>query len=280
MTTGDSMTQTAPQLDHEIVGEVPPPPPGPLLVVEPGRRRTAAEEARALVATHSICSLATLTADGDPWASLVSYGAMDDGAPVLYVSTLAEHGRNLAADRRASIVVAETVDPDADPLDSPRVTLLGVAHRPEGDELEAARAAHFAALPIATSYQGFGDFSFWVLRVRRVRWVGGYGRMDSADAASYAAAEPDPVAPVARQAIAHLNADHADALLAMARALGGHPDATAARVARLDRYGMDLLADTPRGADAPARVPFAEPVAHADDLRAATVELARRARAA
>nr|WP_228430527.1 DUF2470 domain-containing protein [Baekduia soli] len=112
--------------------------------------------------------------------------------------------------------------------------------------------------------------------MERVRWVGGYGRMDSAGAADYAAARPDPVGDAAG-AVAHLNDDHADALLAMVRALGGHPDATAARCTGADRYGLDLLVQTPRGA-APARVGFAGQVATAGDLRAATVELTRRAR--
>jgi heme iron utilization protein len=117
----------------------------------------------------------------------------------------------------------------------------------------------------------------WIVRVERVRWVGGYGRMDSVDAASYRAALPDPVVRVALGAVRHLNADHADALLAMARALGGHPDATSATCTAIDRYGLDLEVDTPRGPGA-ARVAFAEPVDASVGLRAATVELARRAR--
>jgi putative heme iron utilization protein len=64
----------------------------------------------------------------------------------------------------------------------------------------------------------------------------------------------------------------------MARALGGHPDATAARCSAADRYGLDLVVDTPRGR-APARVGFAEPVGDRAGLRGATVELTRRARA-
>ncbi len=272
------MTQMTGPIDHDIVGEVPPAPPGPIAAVEPARARSAAEEARTLVATQRIGALATLSDDGRPWASIVTYGATAEGFPVLYVSTLAEHGRNLARDGRASIVVAE--DPaGGDPLDSSRVTLVGTANRPEGDELEAARAAHLAALPGADAYGGFGDFSFWVLRVDRIRWVGGYGRMDSADAASYFAAEPDPTANAAPHAIAHMNADHADALLVVAQALGGHPDATSARVVRIDRYGMDLVAESPRGAGT-ARVGFAETVDAPDGLRAATVAVTRRAREA
>lgn len=262
--------------DHDVAGDAPPPPP-PLAPFVPAQRRSAAEEARTLVAGHRVGSLATLTSDGAPWASMVGFGVLDDGSPVLCVSTLAEHGRNLARDGRASLVVVG--DPGGeDPLDSPRVTLAGRVERPSGDAERDARHAHVAAMPQAAVLDGFGDFSLWVLRVERVRWVGGYARMASAGAADYAAAEPDPVAGSAAGAVAHLNDDHADALLLVARGLGGYPDAAAARCLRIDRYGLDLWVDTPRGAT-PARVGFAEPVAEADGLRAASVELTRRARA-
>jgi putative heme iron utilization protein len=240
------------------------------------RRRTAAEEARTLVAGARLGTLATLSEDGHPWASLVAYGALPDGSPVLCVSALAEHGRNLLRDPRASLVVAEP-DRGGDPLASGRVTLAGRVERPTGAAERRARAAHVAAIPQAEAYVGFGDFSLWVLGVERVRWVGGYGRMESVDAAAYARAEPDPVAASAAEAVAHLNADHAGALLAMARALAGCADATAAECRAVDRYGLDLLADTPRGT-AQVRVAFDEPVDEGG-LREATARLARRARA-
>ena len=238
-------------------------------------RRSAAEEARTLVAAHNRGSLATLS-DGDPWASLVMYGLLGDGSPVLFVSTLAEHGRNLRRDPRASLLVCEHAD--GDPLEAGRVTLAGRAEAVEGHERAAALAAHCAAVPGAEVYAGFDDFTVWVLRIARVRWVGGFARMDSADGGAYGAAEPDPTAAAALDAVAHLNADHADALLAMARALGEHPGATSATCTGIDRYGVDLRVATPEG-DGTARVGFAQRVDAPGGLRAATVELARRSRA-
>jgi heme iron utilization protein len=249
----------------------------PLRQPEPAQTRTAAEEARAIVASHSLGTLSTLTADGDPWGSLVTYGQLPDGSPVLLVSTLAEHGRNLRLDARASLVVAEAAD-GGDPLDSGRVTLAGRAEPPAEEEAGAARAAFLAAAESARHYIDFGDFSMYVLRVERVRWVGGFGRMDSVDAGAYAAAEPDPVAASAAYAVRHMNEDHADALLAMATGPAGFTDATAATCRRADRYGLDLWVTTPRG-KGPARVGFAAPCTAPDGLRAATVELARRSRA-
>ncbi len=251
--------------------------PPPLAPVDGIARQSAAEEARTLVASTRVATLASLSGDGGPWASFVAYGLLDDGSPVLCVSRLAEHGRNLARDPRASLSIVTPRQP-ADPLAGARVTLAGVAERPVGDALAAAQAAHIEAVPAAHTYMEYSDFTTWVLRVERVRWVGGYGRMDSASAADYTRAQPDPVVPDAAGAIAHLNDDHADALLLMARRLGGYPDATGATCTGADRYGLDLWLRTARG-EAPARIGFASPVAAAAGLRAATVELVRRARA-
>ena len=260
--------------DHGDSGDAPSVPP-PLTGVADAVRPSAAEEARTIAASTNTGTLASLTASGDPWASFVTYGLLE-GSPVLCVSNMAEHGRNLAGDPRASIaIVGPATDPD--PLASGRVTLAGVVERPSGDELTAARAAHLAAVPAAKYYVDYSDFALWVLRVHRVRWVGGYGRMDSATGEAYSAADPDPVQPRAAGAIAHLNNDHAEALCAMAKILGGYPDATSANCTGADRYGLDLKVSTPRGM-AYTRVGYAAPIDSYDDLRSATVELTERAR--
>ena len=277
----DTVTDAAPDItEHGAPPAETPPPPEPLRAPTGprARRRTPAEEARTLVAGATQGVLASLSADGSPWGSVVTYGALDDGAPVLLVSLMAEHTRNLEADARASLVVAEPPN-DENPLDRGRVTLAGRAVQPEGDARVAARAAHLAAMPSAALYVDFDDFRLFTLTVERVRWVGGYGRMDSAAAADYAAAAADPVAPYAAGAVAHLNADHPDALLEIARALAGFTDATAAACRRADRYGLELVVETPRGTAWP-RVGFSAPVDAADGLRAACVELVGRARAA
>jgi putative heme iron utilization protein len=261
--------------DHGDPGDAPSVPP-PLTEVIEGARPSAAEEARTVAASTNAGTLASLTADGDPWASFITYGLLA-GQPVLCVSNMAEHGRNLAGDPRASISI---VAPDAgsDPLASSRITLAGVAERPVGDELAAARQAHLDGVASARYYIDFSDFSLWVLRVQRVRWVGGYGRMDSTTGEAYAEAEPDPVSPHAAGAIEHLNADHADSLADMARALGGYPDTTSAVCTGADRYGLDLRVTTERGI-AYTRVGYAAPIGSYGELRAATVELAQRAQA-
>lgn len=245
----------------------------PLRDVAPAPRRSAAEEARTLVAQTTTASLATLSEDGTPWSSLVRIGLTATGDPVLVVSTMAEHGRNLHREAKASVCVGE--EGEGDPLDRGRVTLAGAVV--PGDD--AALRAYEDAVPTARGMAKYADFDVWVLRVDRVRWVGGFARMDSVTAADYAAAAPDPTGAAGPGAARHMTEDHADALLLMARHLGGFPDAETARCLRCDRLGLDLAVTTPRGPGS-ARIAWAQPVTQAGGLRAAAVELTQRARAA
>jgi 2-amino-4-hydroxy-6-hydroxymethyldihydropteridine diphosphokinase len=252
---------------------------GPEAEQEQGvRRRSPAEEARTLVSSMSVGYLATVGEDGDPWCSLVVYGPTAEGNPVLLVSTLAEHGRNLLADPRASIAINDPSAP-GDPLDRPRITLAGRAVHPEGDAAEAALDAHVAAVPGARLYAGWEDFALWVLEVERVRWVGGFAQMDTISREEYVAAEPDPVAAVAGAHVARLNKDHADGLLAVARELAGARGAVTAIATGIDRYGIDLSV-TGAGQAAAVRVAFEPACSAPGDVRPATQELVRRAYAA
>ena len=242
-----------------------------------GKRRSAAEESRTILANATHGTLGSLSDDGTPWASLVTFGVMDDGSPVFCLSTLAEHARNLEKNRQASLMVADPFH-TGEILAGGRVTLAGKVKRSdEHPDEESARAAHLEAVPSAAMYADFNDFSFWILEVDRVRWVGGYGRMDSATAEDYRDAEPDPVQPQVPDAVAHLNADHPDALLLMARAFIEGPEILEASCERADRYGLDLQLVTAEGEKA-GRVSFTDRIDTPGGLRAATVDLARRAR--
>jgi putative heme iron utilization protein len=241
------------------------------------RRRSPAEEARTLVSTVTVASLATVGEDGAPWCSLVVYGPTAEGNPVLLVSTDSEHGANLLRDPRASLAINDPSAP-GDPLDRARITLAGSVRRPRGDDAEDALDAHCAAVPGARLYAGWDDQLLCVLEVQRVRWVGGLARTDALSRDEYRAAEPDPTAAIAARAAAQLNKDHPDGLLAIAREFAGARGAVSAFCTGIDRYGIDLSC-TGAGQSAAARALFAEPLRAAADVRAATLELVRRARA-
>ena len=237
---------------------------------------THAERARTLVAqntTGTLCTLA-IEPDGYPYGSFVTV-AFDAGNPVFLVSTMAEHTRNLQRDPRASLLVAERGS--ADPLANGRVTLLGPCARVEEDG-GTARGAFLATHPNAAYYADFGDFGFWKLRVDAVRYIGGYGRMSWVDAADWHAAEPDPLAAAAAGVIAHMNDDHADAMVLYCRAFSRATDISVARMTGVDRYGFEMSAETPEG-PRPVRLGFAEPVATPDQVRAALVAMLQAARA-
>ena len=238
-----------------------------------------AERARTLVAGTTRAALATLALDppGHPFGSVTTYALDPSGHPLLLLSTMAEHTRNALADPRASLLVAEETPAGADPLAVGRVTLVGrLAPVPEGPARPEARAAYLAANPEAALYVDYGDFAFFRLGVTAVRYVGGFGRMSWVDADAYAAAEPDPLHPVAGAVVEHMNADHAEALVTLSRALG-QPSTASASMTGVDRYGFDLIATTAEGRRA-VRIAFDQPLASAEPVRAEMVALVRRAR--
>jgi heme iron utilization protein len=234
-----------------------------------------AERARTLAAqagTGTLCSLAIDPA-GYPYGSFVTV-AFDSGDPVFLISQLAEHTRNLTRDPRASLLVAESRC--ADPLANGRVTLLGPCARIDGDA-DSARRAFLAAHPNASYYADFGDFAFWRLKVESVRYIGGYGRMSWIGADEWRTATPDPLAPSAAAVIAHMNADHADAVVLYCKAFSKATEITSASMTGIDRYGFEMSAHTKNG-PRPIRLAFATSVETAEEARAALIAMLREAR--
>jgi heme iron utilization protein len=123
-------------------------------------------------------ALATLSAsrDGWPFASIAPFALTADGEPVLLLSDLAEHTRNLRVDARASLLVQDSASAD-DPLAGGRVTLLGVVELVERGDLVTARTRYVERHPQAVEYLSLADFRLYVLRVRQARFIGGFGDM-------------------------------------------------------------------------------------------------------
>jgi putative heme iron utilization protein len=241
---------------------------------------THAERARTLVAGSNRGVLSTVALDpaGYPFGSVATYAIDEAGRPIVFVSTMAEHTRNVSADPRASLIVTEPFPEGSDPLAAGRVTMIGDLLEVSGDERPAVRDTYLAANPASAYYIDFGDFSFWRLELRSVRYVGGYGRMSWVEAADYAVAEADPLAGEAAVGIVeHMNADHAASLALMARVLGGRPDTTSAVMTAVDRYGFDVVAQGPSGRAA-LRLGFEDSVATPAAVRPAMIRLVERAR--
>jgi heme oxygenase (biliverdin-IX-beta and delta-forming) len=234
-----------------------------------------AERTRTLLASVATGTLCTLTREpaGYPYGSLTTF-ALVDGDPIFLISELAEHTRNLHADGRASLLVAESRP--GDPLANGRVTLLGHC-TPVAEAREAVRAAYLGRHPGAAGYADFKDFAFWRLSVSGVRYIGGYGRMSWVDVDAYRDAAPDPIAPDAAAILEHMNADHADALPVYCRAFAGVATVSGALMTSVDRLGFEMSVSTPEGTRT-VRVPFPAPIASKNDARTALVALLREGR--
>lgn len=230
--------------------------------------------ARCLIRAASVATLAT-QAGGQPFASLVTPAAAEDGAPLLLLSELAEHTRQLRAEPRCALLF--TGPPEtANPQTAPRVTLTGLAAAVPAADVPALKARWLAHHPYAAAYADFGDFALWRVRPGGALLVGGFARAHRLRAAELVA-DPAAVAAIATAAgdiLAHVNADHADALAAIATGLLGAPPGPWRMVA-VDPDGADLAAgETVR------RLAFAAPASGPAAVRAALVQAAREGRAA
>ncbi|WP_419838379.1 HugZ family protein [Candidatus Poriferisodalis sp.] len=248
---------------------------GPPIAGDPSSFPADAELSRTLVAAAKIASLSTLTAEGYPYGSVVSYAADDAGNPVVLISEMAEHTVNARGDDRASMLIVDGAGA-GDPLGKARLTLVG---RLEVlDDPGELRDRYLKTHPYSAYYADFTDFSFWRLEVEQCRYVGGFGHMSWVSADAYRGAGVDPLWEAAAGIIEHMNDDHADANLMYAQVQAGLSDATEAAMVGIDRYGLTLRVATPAGPRM-ARVLFPEPLADADAAQSAVIDLLKVARA-
>lgn len=230
---------------------------------EPGRL------ARSLIRSCDRAALATRAQDDGPYSSLVMCAATLAGSPILLLSDLAEHTQNIQKDDRVSLLFDGTRHLK-DPLTGPRVSVQGHAKRVDGD---SCRLRFLARHLSARDYVDFGDFNFYEITIERAHLVAGFGRIEWIPAASVllqnydstalAAAEPD--------ILAHMNADHADAIQLFA-ALQGISGADW-RMTGVDPEGVDIACD-----GQVSRLEFAELVHDAATARRELIRLTQSAR--
>lgn len=217
-------------------------------------------------------ALATLLPPaGDPYCSLVNVATAPDGAPLMLISRLAVHTKNILADPRVSLMLDERKE--GDPLQGARVMLMGTAAATDDAE---ARRRYLTRQPEAEMFAGFADFAFYRMELKAAHLVAGFGRIvdlkpqdiltDTADAAELVAAEPG--------ILAHMNDDHADAVRLYATKLLGAPDGEW-RCVGCDPEGLELQ----HGRTA-LRLPFRQRVRSTGVLRQVLKQMADEARTA
>ena len=215
-------------------------------------------------------ALATLMPGcGDPYCSLVNVATAIDGAPLLLLSNLALHTKNIQADARVSLMLDERKE--GDPLEGARIMLMGACAKTD----RTVAGAYLRRHPEAEMFAGFGDFAFYRMAIARAHLVAGFGRIvdikpedllaDMSNAQALVESEID--------AIAHMNEDHADACRLYATKLLGGSDGDW-RCVGIDPDGLELQ----QGRTA-LRLEFAQRVTGPGPLRAVLKQLADQTRA-
>jgi putative heme iron utilization protein len=224
-----------------------------------------------------IGSLSTLSRKqpGFPFGSVMPYGLDEQGRAIFLISTMAMHTQNLQADPRASLLVTQD-DGSGDPLGASRVTLIGNVQRIAEPEIAEARGLYLARYANSKYWVDFEDFSFYRMEVLDVYYVGGFGVMGWVVASDYVLSRPDPLADAMGDIIQHMNADHRDALLLLARKFAGI-EALEGTMTAVDRLGFQVRLKTPEGMRG-ARIAFSREVINAAETRTVLVEMVGQAR--
>lgn len=232
--------------------------------------------ARQLMRTARSATLATLdSATGHPFASLVTVATDPAGRPILLLSKLALHTRNLLQDARVSLLIDDrSASLNDDALAGRRLSLSGcIAPMPRAADAEFRRR-FLARHPEAEGYAGFTDFDLYVLDPEIGHLVAGFGRINALSGYDLLLdlAGAELLIEAEAEIVSHMNADHRAAILHYATVLLGQPAADW-QVVGSDPEGLDLAAfDTGRWLD--ARLVFPKPVHHLGPLRAMLKELA------
>src|SRR6476660_1072721 len=229
--------------------------------------------ARSLLRRSRQGALATLMPDtGDPYCSLVNVASQPDASPILLISRLAVHTKNILADPRVSLMLDERVA--GDPLEGSRIMVAGRAEELAGDDAAIARRRYLAAHPSAEAFVDFKDFAFFRIAPSGLHLVAGFGRIidlkpaqfltDMSGAADLLEAEAS--------AVEHMNEDHREAMGLYATKLLG-TEAADWRCTGCDPEGLDMQAE-----GRTLRLEFPERVRTGTELRKILVRLAGEAR--
>jgi putative heme iron utilization protein len=238
---------------------------------------TFAERTRTQLYLGRLGTLSTVSRKqpGFPFGSVMPYALDPQGRPVFLISSMAMHTQNLQADPRSSLLVTD-FQPNEDPLGASRVTLIGNTQKLGDAERSQARELYLARHSNSKYWVDFEDFHFYRMDVVDLYYVGGFGVMGWVEAVPYVEASPDPLADTAAEIIRHMNEDHSDALVVLAKAFAGI-EAQEARMTAVDRLGFNVRLKTPermRG----ARIAFLREVVNPQQTREVLVEMVQKAR--
>lgn len=232
-----------------------------------GERNNGDDARRFVRSQHSgVLSTISQRVDGFPFGSVAPFILDHSGCPVILISTLAEHTKNIDADSRVSLIV-QPYSPDMQVAG--RVTVLGRALRLSDKTELGPRYLRFH--PQAEGYFAMHDFSFYRIEPVRIRFIGGFGKIHWVEPAQYLLATSE-LATQEGDILQHMNQDHAENLKAYCRHVHG-VETQHAKMIGIDPDGFDVRSDAKI-----LRFEFAAPVTDAAQARQALVALAQAAR--
>lgn len=214
--------------------------------------------------------------EGYPFGSVAPFVLDHNCQPIILISNIAEHTKNIAANPKVSLLVfagAEDLQANA------RLTLLGEAVKIYKDDDADLRARYLRYLPQAASYFDMHDFSFYRIHIHQARYIGGFGKMSwlsEVDLFSGITASASVLASQETAIIEHMNADHTENLLNYCRYFH-HVDAEHAHMLGIDCDGFDVSARVGNTSTI-LRFDFEQPVHDAQSARAALVAMAKAAK--
>lgn len=228
------------------------------------------DEARRFLhgAHHGVLSTISAKLAGYPFGSVAPFVLDHTGQPLILISTIAEHTKNIQADARVSLIA---FDPSGDDMQAgARLTLVGDAAAAPKDD--ALRARYLRYFPQAESYFDTHDFLFYRIAVKQARYIGGFGKIHWIDGAALQSS-PNRLAEQEAAILDHMNADHGQNLRDYCR--HAHQiEAREARMIGIDSLGFDVTADGRL-----LRFDFDTPINDAQTARVALVALAQASRA-
>lgn len=232
--------------------------------------RLGLEMRRYLRSRHAgILSTVSERLPGYPFGSVVPFMLDHQACPVILVSTLAEHYRNMTADSRVSLIAH-----DAGALDvqaGPRLTCIADAKAVPSPQIPMIQRRYLKLLPASAQLLQLGDFHFWRLHPKALRFIGGFGRIHWVSLGAYSP-PPNGLEAAEQDIIEHMNADHPRNLAAYC---AHYLDTTAGevRLVGVDCDGIDLHVD-----GSLRRIEFEDPVHDADQVRATFITMAKTCR--
>lgn len=248
--------------------------PPPSDVPEP----SLAERAKTLATQGGSSTLSTLSKKhpGFPFGSVMPYGLTEGGEPLFLISSMAMHTHNLLGDPRATLLITQATN-SASPLGAGRVSLMGEVTVLES-EVEVARAGerYIERNPEAKYWMHFGDFKYFQMRIIDVYFIGGFGVMGWIPADTFRDAAPDPLAAHAEGILQHMNDDHEESMILLAKRYH-ELEATAASMTSIDRLGFHLRLNTAEGAKG-IRIAYPQAITSHEQVRQTLVDMVKQAR--